>query len=80
VTIKPPQALDELVAWAFPDALWITFEPHSDEAFTVNILDLDYTYTVWLATLSLDERWTLSPRGGPWQGKPVVIDFGEDHG
>jgi hypothetical protein len=54
--------------------LWVTKEWFSDEACEIQILDVDYRMTVWLATLSLDHRWTLSPRGGPWQGRPVFID------
>lgn len=69
-------SLDELVDWFAPDALWITWEWYSDGVCEIGILDLDYRMTIWLATLSLDLRWTLSPRAGPWQGKPVSIDWG----
>jgi hypothetical protein len=57
-----PQALDELIAWRYPDALWIEAESHSPQCYVIWVLDLDYTYSKWLATLSLDGRWTLSPR------------------
>jgi hypothetical protein len=67
-------SLSELLEWFAPDALWITQEWFSDEVCEIGILNLDYRMTVWLATLSLDGRWTLSPRGGPWQGKPVFIE------
>jgi hypothetical protein len=66
-------SLDELLDWWQPDALWITKEWFSPTTCEVGILHLDYRMTVWLATLSLDQRWTLSPRGGPWQGKPLIL-------
>lgn len=59
-----PAALDEVIDYRFPDALWVEVTMHSEEAGSIWILDLDYTYTRWLASLSLDGRWTLSPREG----------------
>jgi hypothetical protein len=59
--LKPPQELDELVAYRYPDALWVFSEAHSATCFTIWVLDLDNTYNVWRAYLSLDQRWTLSP-------------------
>lgn len=56
------QQLDDLIVYGWPDALWVECEMHSQEAYTVWILDADYTYGRWLAALSLDGRWTLSPR------------------
>jgi len=53
--------LDELVSWAFPGALWVDYHRHSDDCYTLFILDVDYSYTGWRAHLSLDLRWTLSP-------------------
>ena len=67
-------SLDETIEELAPDALWVTVDWLSDEAAEVGILDLDYRMTVWLASLSLDHRWTLSPRAGPWQGRPVLIE------
>lgn len=57
-----PQALDELISWRWPDAMWVSGECHSSGCYTVWIMDLDYSYNEWLANLSLDGRWTLSPR------------------
>jgi hypothetical protein len=57
-----PGRLDEIIDYAFPDALMVGATCHSDGAYTIYILDLDYSYTRWLASLSLDDRWTLSPR------------------
>lgn len=62
LTLKNARELDELIDWAFPDALWIEIGRHSDEAATVYVYDLDYKYTRWLACISLNDRWTLSPR------------------
>ena len=55
------ERLDELVGWAFPDALWVDYHRHDYDCYTVFILDLDYRYTGWRAHLGLDQRWTLSP-------------------
>jgi hypothetical protein len=56
--------LDDIIAYRFPDALWVDVHWHSHEAATVFVLDLDYSYTGWRAHLSLDHRWTLSPAPG----------------
>ena len=61
-----PSELDQLIGWRWPDALWVSGQRHSDECYTVWILDADYTYTEARAHLSLDGRWTLSPTGSPW--------------
>jgi len=61
---KQKQQLLDKIDWRWPDALWVSLERHSDEAFTIWILDADDTYTEWLAAYSLDHRWTLSPRRG----------------
>ena len=61
-----PVQLDELISYRFPDSLWTAAERHSDECYTIWVLDLDYSYNEARATLSLDGRWTLSPVGGPW--------------
>lgn len=57
-----PEALNELLDWRFPDALWVSFQRHSRYVYTVWIMDLDYSYNEYLACLSFDNRWTLSPR------------------
>lgn len=64
--LERPPALEELIDWRWPDALWVTSRMHSKLCYTVNVLDLDYSYTVWRAHLSDDGRWTLSPVEGPW--------------
>jgi hypothetical protein len=56
------QELDDLVCYAFPDALWVSSARLANDTYRVWVLDLDYSYTEWLASLSLDYRWTLSPR------------------
>jgi hypothetical protein len=62
-----PAELDMLIDWQWPNALMVGATRHSDSVYSVYILDLDYTYTKWLASLSLDHRWSLSPREGPWE-------------
>ena len=57
-----PKDLDELIEWWAPNALAIEGIRHDDRTYTLVVLDLDYRQTVWLACLSLDHRWTLSPR------------------
>lgn len=57
-----PRDLDETISWLAPDALWVSAKRHSDYVYSVWILDVDYSYTEWLASLSFDQRWTLSPR------------------
>jgi len=61
-----PVELEDLLAWRFPDALWIATEVKSDRCIVTWILDSDYGYNEWIAHLSLDHRWTLSPVRGPW--------------
>jgi hypothetical protein len=56
-----PDSLDAIIDYAFPDALMVGGTRHSERAFTIYVLDLNYSYTRWLASLSLDGRWTLSP-------------------
>lgn len=61
-----PLELDRTIDFGYPDALWIAAEKHSDECYTVWVLDVDYLYHELRAHLSVDERWTLSPARGPW--------------
>lgn len=42
---------------------------HDDRIYVIWILDADYSYTQWLASRSLDWRWTLSPINGPWENE-----------
>lgn len=65
MTLYTPSGLVDIVLYRFPDALDLHYERHSDEAWTVYVLDIDYSYSRWLACLSLDDRWTLSPRAVP---------------
>src|SRR5215213_5992470 len=64
VTINLPDSLRELIAYAFPDYLDEDAVRHSDESWTVVVLDLDYRYRTFRANLSLDDRWTLCPVSG----------------
>jgi hypothetical protein len=62
VTILNRALLEEVIGCGWPDHLWSQIEWKSPQAAVVWILDWDYTYTEWMASLSLDGRWTLSPR------------------
>lgn len=73
MTTLPPQ-VDQLIDRLYPDALWVDPQRHDDMTYTIWVLDADYTYTEWLCCLSLDNRWTLSPRGGPWDNAPSSTD------
>lgn len=55
-----------MLDFGWPDALWIAAEQHSERCYVIWILDCDYSYNEWIAHLSLDERWTVSPVRGPW--------------
>jgi hypothetical protein len=61
-----PPGLMEIIDYGWPDALWVAGEARADDAYTIWILNIDSTYTEWLASLSWDGRWTLSPVRGPW--------------
>jgi hypothetical protein len=73
-----PVQLDELVAYAFPDALWVAGQQHSPSTYTIWVLDLDYRYNEMRACLSMDNRWTLSPVHHSWHtaetGKQSKLD------
>jgi hypothetical protein len=66
VIMELPNALNELIDYRWPDSLWVAGEMHSEQAYTIWVLDIDYSYNEARACLSLDGRWTLSPVGGPW--------------
>ena len=57
-----PTELDSTIDLLDDLALDVSATRHSDEAYTLIILHLSGRYRVWLASLSLDQRWTLSPR------------------
>lgn len=59
--MKLPPALDELIDYAYPDSLWVAGQQHSDGFYTVWVLDVDSCYNELRASLSLDQRWTLTP-------------------
>jgi hypothetical protein len=64
ISTLPPE-LWEILDETFGNVLWVAAERHSEYTYTLWMLDLDYRYNEWLACKSLDDRWTLSPRGGP---------------
>lgn len=57
-----PNGIEQAIDRKFPDAVAVDGIRHSDDAWTIVVLDVDLNQTVWLASLSLDHRWTLSPR------------------
>jgi hypothetical protein len=61
VTIVNGPMLYSLIEEFFPDLHDLQVDWHSPQAATVWMLDRDWKYTRWLASLSLDQRWTLSP-------------------
>jgi hypothetical protein len=70
-------SLDELLDWWAPDCWQLEQRWISPECCEISLLDREFRFTVWLAHLSLDLRWTLSPVAGPWQGTPVSVPKGE---
>lgn len=73
VTMLLPAGVTSLLNEFFPGHTSMFVERHSDQVYSFGMLDPDYRYTVWRASLSLDQRWTLSPVDGPWQGRPVIV-------
>ena len=53
--------LIELVERIFPAWTKIGYEQHSDQSYTLWIMDHEQVWHFWRASLSLDDRWTLSP-------------------
>lgn len=74
--ILPPE-LDRTIDFGYPDALWVAAERHSDECYTIWVLDQDYLYREMRAHLSLDGRWTLSPTRGPWHTSETGWQVGQ---
>lgn len=75
-----PAALEFLLGEAFPDALWIDAKKVSDFTYVLWMLDLDYSYNEWIAHLSIDHRWTLSPVRGPCYDTVTTPDGREHRG
>lgn len=61
MTKELPYDLELALSYAYPDFIACEAFRHSAEVWTLLVLDLDGTYNTWRASLSLDERWTLSP-------------------
>lgn len=77
MTTLPRQA-DDLVSYRFPDALDLEAVRHSDECFTVTLMDLDYKHYTFRLNLSFDQRWTLAPIAGFQYGDPLTLAEGDD--
>jgi hypothetical protein len=59
-----PQLADDLVDYRFPDCLDMEVVRHSDQAYTVTLMDLDYRHYTFRLILGLSGRWTLVPISG----------------
>lgn len=60
-------SLEELLDWWAPDCWQLDQHWISDDVCKIDLCEKDFRFTVWIASLSLDGRWTLSPVHGPWQ-------------
>jgi hypothetical protein len=74
VTNLTYDSLDELLDWWAPDCWQLDQHWYSHECCRIELLDREFRFTVWLASLSLDHRWTLSPVAGPWQSSPSELE------
>jgi hypothetical protein len=62
VTLNVPFHLEKAIFDYCPDAIHVDVTQHSSSVYTLLILDVDYSYDRALCCLSLDGRWTVSPR------------------
>jgi len=59
-----PSKAEQIVAYRFPDYLDSEVVRHSDESFTITLMDLDYKHYTFRLNRSWDGRWTLAPIAG----------------
>jgi hypothetical protein len=71
-----PPDLEELLERIDPDYLGYDATIHSETAYTIILLTLDYRYTAWRAVLGLSGRWTLSPLD--WAGTFQLVTPDDD--
>lgn len=71
-----PQAADQLIDYRFPDALDMEVVRHSDQSYTVTLMDLDYVHYTFRLNLALDGRWTLAPIYGFAYGESSYLGEG----
>lgn len=50
--------------YRFPYCLDVDFVRHSDECYTVVVMDWDYKHYTFRLHLSVDGRWSLAPLSG----------------
>ena len=68
-----PAEADDLITYAFPNALDLDFVRHSDQCYTIVLMDYDYKHYTFRLHLSLDERWTLAPISGFAYGESLTL-------
>jgi hypothetical protein len=60
ITLPPTDLLDTTLK-RYPIHLDAEYELVNNRTWKVTVLTLDYKFETWIAHLSLDGRWTLSP-------------------
>lgn len=74
-----PAEAEATLAARWPHILGLDFVKHSDECYSVVLLDVDYKHYTFNLSLSLDGRWTVVPIAGfhyAAEGQLDVEDFG----
>ena len=59
-----PAGVDQLIDFRFPDALDLEFVRHSDQCYTITLMDLDYVHYTFRVNEADDGHWTLVPIAG----------------
>lgn len=75
MTKDPRMKFELMVEMIYPDYLGMTADRVSEYCYTIIVLDCDFKYKTWMANLSDDDRWTLSPVDVPELPGQVVRDF-----
>lgn len=63
IMLLPPEP-QATVDYAFPNHLDLDYVRHSEECYTVVLMDPYYKHYTFRLNLSLDGRWTLAPISG----------------
>lgn len=75
--ISLPAELDRTLGTRWPDYLDIEGLKHSDESWSLVLLDSDYRYYTFRAVLSSDGRWSIIPISGFDEGRTGWLLEGE---